>query len=171
MLAVDHENVKPDMLILGKALSGGVYPVSVVLANDEIMNVIKPGQHGSTFGGNLLACSVAVEVDQVVLDENLTENDKKMGEIFRSEVEKMIEKDDFLKAVRWKGLLNAILINDTPESTTAWDFCIDLMNNGLLAKPTHGNIIRFAPPLVIDETEMMNALGVLDKTCMEFKKK
>lgn len=171
MLAVDHENVKPDMLILGKALSGGVYPVSAVLANDEVMNVIKPGQHGSTFGGNPLACSVAVEALQVVLDENLTENAQKMGEIFRSEVEKMIEKYDFLKAVRGKGLLNAILINDTPESSTAWDFCIDLMNNGLLAKPTHGNIIRFAPPLVIDKTEMMNALGVLDKTCMEFKKK
>lgn len=171
MLAVDHENVKPDMLILGKALSGGVYPVSAVLANDEIMNVIKPGQHGSTFGGNPLACSVAVEALQVVLDENLTENAQKMGEIFRLEVEKMIEKYDFLQAVRGKGLLNAILINDTPESSTAWDFCIDLMNNGLLAKPTHGNIIRFAPPLVIDKTEMMNALGVLDKTCMEFKKK
>ena len=171
MLAVDHENVKPDMLILGKALSGGVYPVSAVLANDEIMNVIKPGQHGSTFGGNPLACSVAVEALQVVLDENLTENAQKMGEIFRLEVEKMIEQYDFLQAVRGKGLLNAILINDTPESSTAWDFCIDLMNNGLLAKPTHGNIIRFAPPLVIDETEMMNALGVLDKTCMEFKKK
>ena len=171
MLAVDHENVKPDMLILGKALSGGVYPVSAVLANDEVMNVIKPGQHGSTFGGNPLACSVAVEALQVVLDENLTENAQKMGEIFRLEVEKMIEKYDFLQAVRGKGLLNAILINDTPESSTAWDFCIDLMNNGLLAKPTHGNIIRFAPPLVIDKTEMMNALGVLDKTCMEFKKK
>lgn len=171
MLAVDYENVKPDVLILGKALSGGVYPVSAVLANDEIMNVIQPGQHGSTFGGNPLACSVAVEALQVVIDENLTVNAEKMGEVFRTEVEKMIEKYNFLKAVRGKGLLNAILINDTPESTTAWDFCIELMNNGLLAKPTHGNIIRFAPPLVINEVEMKEAISVLNKTCMEFQKK
>src|SRR5690606_38326760 len=140
--------------ILGKALSGGAYPVSAVLANDEIMNDIKPGQHGSTYGGNPLACAVAVEALQVVLDEKLAENAEALGNIFRNEVQKLVEKFDFLKAVRGKGLLNAVLINDTPESSTAWDLCIKLMENGPLAKPTHGNIIRFAPPLVMNEDEL-----------------
>jgi len=170
MLAIDHENIKPDMLILGKAVSGGVYPVSAVLADDEVMNVIKPGQHGSTYGGNPLACAVAMEALQVVLDEKLAENAEKLGEIFRSEVEKMIEEFDYLKAVRGKGLLNAILINDTQESSTAWDLCVQLMENGLLAKPTHGNIIRFAPPLVISESELMSAIEVLRTTFMKFEK-
>lgn len=171
MLAVEHENVKPDILVLGKALSGGAYPVSAALANDEIMNVIQPGQHGSTFGGNPLACAVAMEALQIVIDEDLAQKAEKMGQLFRSEIEKMIPKYPFLKSVRGKGLLNAILINDTQESTTAWDFCVDLMNNGLLAKPTHGNIIRFAPPLVMTEVELMEALRVLEETCMNFEKK
>lgn len=170
MLAVDHENLKPDMLILGKALSGGVYPVSAVLANDEIMDVIKPGQHGSTYGGNPLACAVAVEALQVVIDENLAEKAENLGKIFRSEIEKMIPEFSFLKSVRGKGLLNAVLINDTPESSTAWDLCVEMMNNGLLAKPTHGNIIRFAPPLVISEADLHAAIEVLRLSFMNFKK-
>lgn len=169
MLAIDHENIKPDMLILGKALSGGVYPVSAVFADDEVMNVIKPGQHGSTYGGNPLACAVATEAMQVVLDEKLAENSEELGNIFRNEVEKMIKEFDFLKAVRGKGLLNAILINDTPESSTAWNLCVELMNNGLLAKPTHGNIIRFAPPLIINQEELNLALNILKKTFKNFK--
>lgn len=170
MLAVDHENLKPDMLILGKALSGGVYPVSAVLADDEIMDVIKPGQHGSTYGGNPLACAVAVEALEVVIDENLAEKAENLGKIFRSEIEKMIPEFSFLKSVRGKGLLNAVLINDTPESSTAWDLCVEMMNNGLLAKPTHGNIIRFAPPLVISEADLHAAIEVLRLSFMNFKK-
>lgn len=170
MLAIDHENLHADMLILGKALSGGAYPVSAVLANNEIMEVIKPGQHGSTYGGNPLACAVAMEALQVVLDEKLAERADYLGKIFRSEVEKMIPNFPFLKAVRGKGLLNAILINDTPESSTAWDLCISLMNNGLLAKPTHGNIIRFAPPLVMTEEELNVAMEVLNRTFTNFQK-
>ncbi len=170
MLAVDHENLKPDMLILGKALSGGVYPVSAVLANDEIMDVIKPGQHGSTYGGNPLACAVAVEALEVVIDENLAEKAENLGKIFRAEIEKMIPNYPFLKSVRGKGLLNAVLINDSPESSTAWDLCVELMNNGLLAKPTHGNIIRFAPPLVISEEDLFAAIEVLNRTFMMFRK-
>ncbi|MDX9705057.1 MAG: ornithine--oxo-acid transaminase, partial [Weeksellaceae bacterium] len=171
MLAVDHENLKPDMLILGKALSGGVYPVSAVLADNEVMNVIQPGQHGSTYGGNPLACAVAIEALQVVLDEKLSERAERLGKIFRSEVEKMIAKFSFLQSVRGKGLLNAILINDTPESTTAWDLCIELMNCGLLAKPTHGNIIRFAPPLSISDEEFESALKILEKAFTNYKNK
>lgn len=170
MLAIDHEGIQADMLILGKALSGGTYPVSAVLANDEIMNVIKPGQHGSTYGGNPLACAVAVEAMKVVLDESLAEKAENLGKIFRAEIEKMIPEFDFLQSVRGKGLLNAILINDTPESSTAWDLCVALMQNGLLAKPTHGNIIRFAPPLVITEKDLNEALEVLRSTFSEFKK-
>ena len=169
ILAVDHENIKPDMLILGKALSGGAYPVSAVLADDEIMNVIKPGQHGSTYGGNPLACAVAVEALQVVLDEKLAENAETLGKIFRNEVQKLVGKFDFLKAVRGKGLLNAILINDTPESSTAWDLCVKLMENGLLAKPTHGNIIRFAPPLVMNENELFEAINILETVFNQFE--
>lgn len=170
MLAIDHENVQADMLILGKALSGGAYPVSAVLANDEIMNVIKPGQHGSTYGGNPLACAVATEALQVVIDENLAEKAEQLGQLFRSEIEKMILEYPFLKSVRGKGLLNAVLINDSTDSSTAWDLCVAMMNNGLLAKPTHGNIIRFAPPLVISEDNLREALEVLNRTFREFKK-
>lgn len=168
MLAIDHENIKPDMLILGKALSGGVYPVSGVLTRNEVMDVIHPGQHGSTYGGNPLACAVAREALQVVLDEKLAENAEKLGQIFRTEINKLIEEFPLFKSVRGKGLLNAILINDTPESETAWNFCVKMMENGLLAKPTHGNIIRFAPPLVMNEEQLMECIEIIRKTAAEF---
>ena len=170
MLAVDHENVKPDVLILGKALSGGAYPVSGVLANDNVMNVIKPGNHGSTFGGNPIAAAVAVAALEVVKDEILAENAEKLGQIFRAELAAFAETTDLVLSVRGKGLLNAVLINDTEESSTAWDICMQLRDNGLLAKPTHGNIIRFAPPLVMTETELMECIAIIKKTISEFKK-
>ncbi len=170
LLAVHHENVTPDLVILGKAVSGGVYPVSAVLANDEVMNVIGPGQHGSTFGGNPLAAKVAVAALEVVKDEQLAENAKTLGDLFRSEMRRIIENTDLVNAVRGRGLLNAILINDTEESSTAWDICMALKENGLLAKPTHGNIIRFAPPLVMTKEELMDCVSIIEKTLMEFKK-
>lgn len=170
MLACDHEGVKPDILVLGKALSGGMYPVSAVLANDEVMKVIKPGQHGSTFGGNPLACAVACAALDVIIEDKLAENAQKMGELFRAEMQKIIAETDLVTAVRGKGLLNAILINDTPESSTAWDICLALKENGLLAKPTHGNIIRLAPPLVMTEEQLMDCVGIIRKTLLEFKK-
>ncbi|QHC85229.1 ornithine--oxo-acid aminotransferase [Empedobacter brevis] len=170
MLAIDHENIDADLLILGKAVSGGVYPVSAVLANDDVMNVIKPGQHGSTYGGNPLAAAVAMEALQVVLDEKLADNAERLGQIFRAEITKMAEEFPLFKSVRGKGLLNAILINDTPDSKTAWDFCVAMKDNGLLAKPTHGNIIRFAPPLVMNEEQLHECLAVIRKTAEEFKK-
>jgi ornithine--oxo-acid transaminase len=162
--------VRPDILILGKALSGGVYPVSAVLANNEIMNVIKPGQHGSTFGGNPLAAKVAMAALQVVTDEHLTQNARKLGKIFRSEMNRLIAETDLISSVRGKGLLNAILINDTPESKTAWNLCLALRDNGLLAKPTHGNIIRFAPPLVMTEAQLMECVAIIRKSVLEFKR-
>lgn len=170
LIACHHEDVQPDILILGKALSGGMYPVSAVLANDEIMNVIKPGQHGSTFGGNPIACAVAVAALDVVEEENLSERAEKLGQLFRNEIQKLIEKTNLINAVRGKGLLNAILINDTPESKTAWNLCLSLRDNGLLAKPTHGNIIRLAPPLVITEEEILDCVSIIEKTVLEFKK-
>ncbi|SKB97172.1 ornithine--oxo-acid transaminase [Soonwooa buanensis] len=170
LIACHHENVQPDILILGKALSGGMYPVSAVLANDNIMNVIKPGQHGSTFGGNPLACAVAVAALDVVEEEKLSERSQELGELFRSEIEKLIHKTDLITAVRGKGLLNAILINDTPESSTAWNLCVALKENGLLAKPTHGNIIRLAPPLVITKDELLDCVNIIEKTVLEFNK-
>src|SRR5690554_5332468 len=170
ILAVDHEEVKPDMLILGKAISGGVYPVSAVLADDHIMEVIKPGQHGSTFGGNPLAAKVAVAALEVIENEGLAENAEKMGQLFRKEMNRIIDKTDLVTKVRGKGLLNAILINDTEDSSTAWDICMALKENGLIAKPTHGNIIRFAPPLVMNEEQMMDCVGIIEKTLTEFKK-
>lgn len=170
MLACDHEGVHPDILILGKALSGGMYPVSAVLTNDEIMNVIKPGQHGSTFGGNPLACTIAIAALDVVEEEKLSENAQKMGEIFRSKINEIISETNLITAVRGKGLLNAILINDTPDSSTAWDLCIALKENGLLAKPTHGNIIRLAPPLVITEEQLHECISIIRKTILEFNK-
>lgn len=170
LLAVDHENVKPDILILGKAVSGGVYPVSAVLANDEIMMVIKPGQHGSTFGGNPLAAKVAIAALEVVRDEQLAENAEYLGQLFRSEMQRIIDSSDLVTSVRGKGLLNAILINDTPESSTAWDLCVKMMENGLLAKPTHGNIIRFAPPLVMTEAQLMECVAIIEKSITEFGK-
>ena len=170
ILAVDHENVKPDILILGKALSGGVYPVSAVLANDNIMEVIKPGQHGSTFGGNPIAAVVAIAALDVVKDENLAENAEKLGIIFRAKINEFLVNCDLVNSVRGKGLLNAILINDTEDSTTAWDICMKLRDNGLLAKPTHGNIIRFAPPLVMTEEQLLDCVSIITKTLSEFKK-
>ena len=169
IIACHHENVQPDILILGKALSGGMYPVSAVLANDEIMNVIKPGQHGSTFGGNPIACAVAIAALDVVADENLSERSEELGKLFRSEIEKLIEKTDLITKVRGKGLLNAILINDSPDSKTAWNLCVKLKENGLLAKPTHGNIIRLAPPLVITEEQLLDCVKIIEKTVLEFE--
>ena len=170
LLAVDHENVKPDVLILGKAISGGVYPVSAVFANDDIMMVIKPGEHGSTFGGNPVACKVAIAALEVVQDEKLAENAQRLGEIFRAEMNKLIGETDLVNKVRGKGLLNAILINDTPDSKTAWNICVALKENGLLAKPTHGNIIRFAPPLVMNEEQLMECVSIIRNTILEFKR-
>ena len=161
--------VIPDVLILGKALSGGVYPVSAVLANDEIMNVIQPGQHGSTFGGNPLAARVAMAALDVVLVENLAQNARKLGAIFRAELRKYIETSNIVTLVRGKGLLNAIVINDTEESETAWNICLKLAENGLLAKPTHGNIIRFAPPLVMNEEQLFDCVSIIIKTLKQFE--
>ena len=169
LLAVQHENVQPDVLILGKALSGGVYPVSAVLANDAIMNVIKPGQHGSTFGGNPIAAAVAIAALEVVKDEKLAENAERLGEIFRYELDKYISTSNICTLVRGKGLLNAIVINDTEESETAWNICMKLRDNGLLAKPTHGNIIRFAPPLVMNEEQLLDCISIITKTLQEFE--
>ena len=163
--------VKPDILILGKALSGGVYPVSAVLADDEIMMVIQPGQHGSTFGGNPLAAKVAIAALEVVKEEQLIQNARVLGELFRREIQRIIDKNDLLVLVRGKGLLNAIVVNDSTESSTAWDICVALMHNGLLAKPTHGNIIRFAPPLTITEAQLMECIAIIEKTVLNFTKK
>ncbi len=168
LLAIDHEGVRPDILILGKAISGGVYPVSAVLADDAIMNVIKPGQHGSTFGGNPLACVVAVEALEVIRDEDLAKNAQVLGERFREAMAELVDELDILKGVRGKGLLNAVLINDTPESSTAWDMCMALKENGLLAKPTHGNIIRFAPPLVMTAEQMETCINIISDTLRKF---
>jgi len=169
LLAVQYEDVVPDILILGKALSGGVYPVSAVLANDAIMNVIKPGQHGSTFGGNPLAAAVAIAALEVIEEENLAENAYKLGLLFRSEIQKLVDSSNLLKQVRGKGLLNAIIINDSEDSSTAWDICLKLRDNGLLAKPTHGNIIRFAPPLVMNEEQLLDCVSIIKKTFNEFE--
>lgn len=162
--------VKPDILILGKALSGGVFPVSAVLADDAIMTVIKPGQHGSTFGGNPIAAKVAIAALEVVTDENLIQNARILGNIFRREMQRIVDASELIVKVRGKGLLNAIVINDTPESSTAWDLCIALMHNGLLAKPTHGNIIRFAPPLIITENQLLACIAIIEETVRNFKK-
>jgi ornithine--oxo-acid transaminase len=161
---------KPDLLILGKALSGGVYPVSAVLADGDVMDVIKPGQHGSTFGGNPLACKVAIAALEVIEEENLAQNARKLGKQFRQEMEKLVAETNLIKEVRGRGLLNAIEINDTPESSTAWDICVQLKNNGLLAKPTHGNIIRFAPPLVMNESQLDECVDIIKKTIHTYSK-
>ncbi len=162
--------VQPDVLILGKALSGGAYPVSAVLANDSIMNVIKPGQHGSTFGGNPVAAAVAMAALGVVTDEKLAVNARKLGKIFRDELDAFIKTSNIATLVRGKGLLNAVVINDTEESDTAWNICVRLAENGLLAKPTHGNIIRFAPPLVMTEEELRACVAIIIGTLKEFEK-
>jgi len=168
LLACDHENVKPDILILGKALSGGALPVSAVMADDEVMLSIKPGEHGSTYGGNPLACKVAIAALEVVKEEELSQKAEALGNIFRAEINKFIETNDKVILVRGKGLLNAIVINDTEESKTAWNICMKLKDNGLLAKPTHGNIIRFAPPLVITEEQLMDCISIIKRTIEEF---
>ncbi len=159
---------RPDILILGKALGGGVYPVSGVLADNSIMDVIKPGQHGSTFGGNPLAAAVATEALNVLMDEHLMQNARRMGEKFRNAMQELVNQNKIFTLVRGKGLLNAVVINDSPESDTAWNFCMKLAEFGLLAKPTHGNIIRFAPPLVITETEMDDCIAIITKTFNHF---
>lgn len=161
---------RPDMLILGKAISGGVYPVSAVLADDHIMEVITPGTHGSTFGGNPVAGAVAMAALEVIRDEKLTQNARKLGEIFRERMNQFIETTELVTLVRGRGLLNAIVINDKPSSSTAWDICVKLKDNGLLAKPTHGNIIRFAPPLVMTEEQLHECCDIIEKTIREFEK-
>ena len=161
--------VRPDMLILGKAISGGSYPVSAVLSDATVMEVIQPGQHGSTFGGNPLAVSIAKKALEVVLEENLAQNARRLGVIFREEMNRYISTSKIVKLVRGKGLLNAIVINDDPESDTAWNICLKLRDNGLLAKPTHGNIIRFAPPLVMTEEQLRDCISIIIKTLKTFE--
>ena len=170
MLACDFEDARPDILILGKALSGGVLPVSAVLADDEVMLCIKPGEHGSTFGGNPLACKVAQAALEVVVEEKLAENAETLGEVFRTELRNRLSDLNIVSLVRGKGLLNAIVINDTEDSSTAWDICMALRDNGLLAKPTHGNIIRFAPPLVINKEQLMECIAIIENTLKTFEK-
>src|SRR5690606_893265 len=171
LLAVDHENVKPDILILGKALSGGMYPVSAALANNHIMDVMTPGTHGSTFGGNPLGAAVAMAALEVIRDENLAENAEKLGMLFRRELSNYIETSTIVKLVRGKGLINAIVINDTEDGDTAWNICLALKDNGLLAKPTHGNIIRFAPPLIMSEEQLKECMSIIIKTLKQFENK
>jgi len=169
MLAVDHEDVTPDILILGKALSGGAYPISAVLANDAIMGVIRPGNHGSTFGGNPIAAAVAIAALEVVQEENLAANAETLGELFRSELNAYIKESSIVNLVRGKGLLNAIVINDVEESEKAWNICLKLRDNGLLAKPTHGNIIRFAPPLVMNREQILDCVSIIINTLRDFE--
>ena len=168
MLATDYEDAKPDILILGKALSGGVFPVSAVFANDQVMLCIKPGEHGSTFGGNPLACAVAKAALEVVIEENLASNAEKLGAYFRNKMNEYISKSDLVTLVRGKGLLNAIVINDDEKSSTAWDLCVKMKMNGLLAKPTHGNIIRFAPPLVINKEQLDTCIDIIISSIEEY---
>ena len=168
LLATDYEDARPDLLVLGKALSGGVFPVSAVLADNDVMMCLKPGEHGSTFGGNPLACAVAQAALEVVLEEELAENAYKLGMRFREAMQKLVESTNLVTAVRGKGLLNAIVINDSPDSSTAWDLCVALKANGLLAKPTHGNIIRFAPPLVMTAEELESCIEIISNTIRNF---
>ena len=170
LLATDYEDARPDLLVLGKALSGGVFPVSAVLADNEVMMCLKPGEHGSTFGGNPLACAVAQAALEVVIDEELAANANKLGMRFREAMQELVESTELVSAVRGKGLLNAIVINDKPDSSTAWDLCVALKDNGLLAKPTHGNIIRFAPPLVMTASQLEDCIAIIAKTVREFAK-
>ena len=170
MLATDYEDARPDILILGKALSAGVLPVSAVLADDEVMMCIKPGEHGSTYGGNPLACVVAKSALEVIHEDNLVENALSRGQQFRDRLEKFKGKNDLVKLVRGKGLLNAVVINDKEDSSTAWDICLKMKDNGLIAKPTHGNIIRFAPPLVISESQVDESCDIIEESITEFTK-
>ena len=169
MLCCDHHGFKPDILILGKALSGGVFPVSAILSSDEIMLTIKPGEHGSTYGGNPLGCKVAIAALEVIKDDNLVENSRILGNIFRAEINKYIDNSNIAKLVRGKGLLNAIVINDSENSETALNICLSMAKKGLLAKPTHGNIIRFAPPLIINEEQLNDAISIIINTLKEFE--
>ena len=168
LLACDYEDARPDIVILGKALSGGVLPVSAVLADDDIMLCIKPGEHGSTYGGNPLACQVAMAALEVVRHENLSQNAYELGCLFRDTLTQFMQSNSLVTKVRGKGLLNAIIINDSPDSSTAWDICLKLRDNGLLAKPTHGNIIRLAPPLVINKNQLLDCLDILKNTLANF---
>ena len=169
MLCCDHHGFKPDILILGKALSGGVFPVSAILASDEIMLTIKPGEHGSTFGGNPVACQVAIAALNVIKEENLSENAQKMGVIFRKKLNEYAAESNLVTKVRGKGLLNAIIINDKEDSNKAWEICLEMSNRGLLAKPTHGNIIRFAPPLIINKDELEECINIIISSLKEFE--
>ncbi len=170
MIACEHEGFKPDILILGKALSGGVFPVSAVLTSDEVMLTIQPGEHGSTFGGNPVACAVGMAALEVVKNEGLAENAERLGRQFRERIQQqLVEKSSLVSLVRGKGMLNAIVINDNTQSKMAWNICLKLAENGLLAKPTHGNIIRFAPPLVMTEEQMQECCSIIGKTILNFK--
>ncbi len=169
MLCCEHHGFKPDILILGKALSGGVFPVSAILASDEVMLTIKPGEHGSTFGGNPVACEVAMAALNVIKDEKLAENAGKMGIIFREKLQSYINGSKIVKKIRGKGLLNAIIINDEENSDVAWNICLKMAQNGLLAKPTHGNIIRFAPPLIINEKQLNNCIDIIISSLKDFE--
>ena len=169
MLCCEHHGFKPDILILGKALSGGVFPVSAILASDEVMLTIKPGEHGSTFGGNPVACEVAMAALNVIRDEKLAENAAKMGVIFREKLQSYIDGSKIVEKIRGKGLLNAIIINDEENSDIAWNICLKMAQNGLLAKPTHGNIIRFAPPLIINEEQLNNCIDIIISSLKDFE--
>ncbi len=169
MLCCEHHGFKPDILILGKALSGGVFPVSAILAYDEVMLTIKPGEHGSTFGGNPVACEVAMAALNVIRDEKLAENADKMGVIFREKLQSYINGSKIVEEIRGKGLLNAIIINDEENSDIAWNICLKMAQNGLLAKPTHGNIIRFAPPLIINEEQLNNCIDIIISSLKDFE--
>ena len=169
MLCCEHHGFKPDILILGKALSGGVFPVSAILASDEVMLTIKPGEHGSTFGGNPVACEVAMAALNVIRDEKLAENADKMGVIFREKLQSYINESKIVEEIRGKGLLNAIIINDEENSDIAWNICLKMAQNGLLAKPTHGNIIRFAPPLIINEEQLNNCIDIIISSLKDFE--
>jgi ornithine--oxo-acid transaminase len=170
MLCCDHYSFKPDILILGKALSGGVFPVSAILSSDEVMLTIKPGEHGSTFGGNPLACEVAIAALEVIQNENMIDNADSLGKIFRNEINNFIKSSSIARLVRGKGLLNAIVINDKESGDTAWRICMSMALKGLLAKPTHGNIIRFAPPLIINEEQLKDCIKIITSTLKEFEK-
>ena len=170
MLCCDHHNFKPDILILGKALSGGVFPVSAILSSDEVMLTIKPGEHGSTFGGNPLACEVAIAALEVIQNENMIDNADRLGKIFRNEISNFIKSSSIARLVRGKGLLNAIVINDKESGDTAWRICMSMASKGLLAKPTHGNIIRFAPPLIISEEQLKDCIKIITSTLKDFEK-
>ena len=169
MLCCEHHGFKPDILILGKALSGGVFPVSAILASDEVMLTIKPGEHGSTFGGNPVACEVAMAALKVIRDEKLAENAAKMGVIFREKLQSYINESKIVEEIRGKGLLNAIIINDEENSDIAWNICLKMAQNGLLAKPTHGNIIRFAPPLIINEEQLSDCIDIIISSLKDFE--